>query len=102
MANAHRRRNWIIRIKVGEFWVKEELQERTFHNFRIEFTNMRGRPWNWFTANGVYRALLMMGRGNAIGSNSFTMVFFRPFYWEVVKEDMMRFFLMNFMRQIAL
>ncbi|RVW98665.1 hypothetical protein CK203_032249 [Vitis vinifera] len=79
MANAHRRRNQMNRVKVNGRWYNEE---REIKRRGLE------KP---FTEEEVFRALSGCCGEKAPGPDGFSMAFWQ-FSWDFVKEEVMNFF----------
>ncbi|KAL6320158.1 hypothetical protein AAG906_004667 [Vitis piasezkii] len=112
MANAHRRRNNMERIRINGVWKSEEngMSEGIVNAFKTLLSN----PGDWrpslaglqceqlqrldadalevpFTEEEVHDALVGCSGDKAPGPDGFTMSFWQ-FAWDFVKEDVMRFF----------
>ncbi|KAJ9682618.1 hypothetical protein PVL29_018523 [Vitis rotundifolia] len=112
MANAHRRRNNVDRIKINGAWLTEEngIREGIANAFRLLLSN----PGDWrpsvsglqfdtlesldasaleipFTEEEVFNALLGCNGDKAPGPDGFSMAFWQ-FAWDFVKADVMCFF----------
>ncbi|WJZ83279.1 hypothetical protein VitviT2T_002974 [Vitis vinifera] len=112
MANAHRRRNNMERIRINGVWKSEEngMSEGIVNAFRTLLSN----PGEWrpslaglqceqlqnldadalevpFTEEEVHGALVGCSGDKAPGPDGFTMSFWQ-FAWDIVKEDVLRFF----------
>ncbi|RVW40194.1 Transposon TX1 uncharacterized 149 kDa protein [Vitis vinifera] len=112
MANAHRRRNNMERIRINGMWKLEEngMSEGIVNAFKTLLSN----PGDWrpslaglqceqlqsldadalevpFTEEEVHDALVGCSGDKALGPDGFTMSFWQ-FAWDFVKEDVMRFF----------
>ncbi|KAJ9682243.1 hypothetical protein PVL29_018228 [Vitis rotundifolia] len=112
MANAHKRRNNVDRIKINGAWLTEEngIREGIANAFRLLLSN----PRDWCpsvsglqfetlesldasaleipsTEKEVFDALLGCNRDKAPGPDGFSMAFWQ-FAWDFVKADVMCFF----------
>ncbi|RVX10471.1 Transposon TX1 uncharacterized 149 kDa protein [Vitis vinifera] len=112
MANAHKRRNNVDKIRINGVWLSEEneIKEGIVNAFRSLLFN----PGDWrpplsglqcetlenmdacalevsFTEEGVFGALLGCNGDKAPGPDGFSMAFWQ-FAWDFVKDDVMSFF----------
>ncbi|RVW47335.1 putative ribonuclease H protein [Vitis vinifera] len=95
MANAHRRRNQMNRVKVNGRWYNEEreIKEvvcRVYQGVQ-GVPGAAGRPGGPFTEEEVFRALLGCCGEKVPGPDGFSMAFWQ-FSWDFVKEEVMNFF----------
>ena len=112
MANTHRRKNFIVKIKVNGEWIigDRELREGVVGGFKSLFFEEEGwRPSieglsfetleeeevtsleGIFLEEEVLGALLELNGVKALGLDGFSMVFWH-FSWEFVKFDVLNFF----------
>ena len=112
MANTHRRKNFIVKIKVNGEWIigDRELREGVVGGFKSLFFEEEGwRPSieglsfetleeeevtsleGIFLEEEVLGALLELNGVKALGVDGFSMVFWH-FSWEFVKFDVLNFF----------
>ncbi|RVX20512.1 Transposon TX1 uncharacterized 149 kDa protein [Vitis vinifera] len=80
MANSHRRRNCLSKIKVDGVWLTEEQEIK------------RARLEEVFSEEEVLKALSDLNRDKAPGPDGFPIRFWQ-FCWDVVKEEIMGFLL---------
>ncbi|RVW47166.1 hypothetical protein CK203_070193 [Vitis vinifera] len=112
MANAHKRRNNVGKIRINGVWLSEEneIKEGIVNAFRSLLFNLGDwRPPLFglqcetlenmdacalevsFTEEGVFGALLGCNGDKAPGPDGFSMAFWQ-FAWDFVKDDVMSFF----------
>ncbi|KAJ9696951.1 hypothetical protein PVL29_008942 [Vitis rotundifolia] len=113
MANFHFRRNWLSKLKVNGCWHTEEnnLKRSVVGAFKALYTeeggwrpSVEGLPLRRlasceaegletpFSEGEVYAALSDLGKDKAPGPDGFTMAFWL-FCWDVVKMEIMGFFM---------
>ena len=113
MANAHRKRNMLSRVKINGFWLTEENEVRdgVVNEFKLMLSTVRGwrpsirgmsferlevvdaaRLEEPFSEQEVLKALKGFCGDKVLGPDGFTMAFWQS-SWEFVKEEVMGFFL---------
>ena len=111
MANSHRRRNFIGKIKIDGRWVEEESEIRKGVDV---FQSLLTDPGGWrpnfpslalseiesesttkieepFTEEEVFAALFKLNGDKALGLDCFSMAFWH-FSWDFLRNDVMGFF----------